>query len=104
MKSLKEPPHERTIPADFRERLQVRATAKQARLVRLKDVYVLGDLAKEAYLAQRDQLTREVATLDVQARGDDRLVSRPATFLASIAGRLGRRDTRTAQLARAATA
>jgi hypothetical protein len=79
--------------------LQVWATAKQAqpvdteaergrqeaRLGRLKDVCVLGDLSKEAYLAQRDQLKRELATLDVQARGDDGRVSRLAIFLASIA-------------------
>jgi hypothetical protein len=84
-----------TIPVDYRERLQAWAAAKQAQpidteaerkrleaqLARLKDVYVLGDLSKEAYLAERERLKRELATLDVQTRGDDRRLSRLATFL-----------------------
>jgi hypothetical protein len=88
-----------TIPADYRERLRAWATAEHTQpvdseagrrrlttqLARLKDVYVLGDLSKEAYLAERERLKRELAMLEAQTHGDDGRLSRLATFLASIA-------------------
>lgn len=69
-----------TIPPDYRERLRLvvssEADAKQAyvetavrrarlerQLARLKDLYLLGDLAKPAYLAERDRVRRDLAAL-----------------------------------------
>jgi hypothetical protein len=80
-------------------RLQSWATAQEAqsldteaerrrltvRLARLKDIYLLGDLSKEAYLAEREQLKREMATLDVLTCGDDGRLSRLVMFLVNIA-------------------
>ena len=88
-----------TIPPDYQERLratvtdevaQATDTAEQrrrieARLSRLRDLYLLGDLPKAAYLAERERLRRELAVLDTADEGDCDRLAGLAELIADVA-------------------
>jgi hypothetical protein len=42
---------------------------RQTWLDRLKDLYMIGDMSKEAYLAERERVKQELAVLTVRDRG-----------------------------------
>lgn len=52
------------------------------RLARLKELYGWGDLNREAYMAERDDLQRELATLDAQEEGQHARLDTLAVLLA----------------------
>src|SRR5262245_15326770 len=57
-----------------------------AQLERLKDLYLLGDITRAAYTAERERVKREVAALDTHAGiGPDARLSRLAELLANVA-------------------
>ena len=88
-----------TIPADYRERLRAYVTHAQPevtdtaaqrrrlenRLERAKELYGWGDRERAAYLAERDGLAREIATLDARETGDNTHLDRLAGLLADAA-------------------
>ena len=87
-----------TIP-NYRERLRTYVAADRAvgddagakrraldaQLGRLKDLYVLGDVPKAQYLAERERIKREVAVLEAQASGADTRLIGLAGLLANVA-------------------
>ncbi len=76
-----------TIPHDWRTRLTeeygqrgddgeevaAKRKATEGRLARLKDLFLLGDIARDAYMAERDRLQKEIADLSprVAPAGND---------------------------------
>jgi site-specific DNA recombinase len=88
-----------TIPADYRERLRAFVAADgqaasdisgqrrrlESQLERLKDLYVLEDITKAQYLAEREKIKRELATLDARATGADTKLAGLAGLLADVA-------------------
>jgi site-specific DNA recombinase len=73
-----------TIPPDYRERLLALVGSEkrpateskgqrpqlEAQLKRLKDLFLMGDIEKAAYLSERDRLKRELALLAVRSTVD----------------------------------
>jgi DNA invertase Pin-like site-specific DNA recombinase len=71
-------PDAREDAAEQRRRLEVQGE-------RLRDLYVLGDLDKGYYLAERERLKRELALLDVRMQGQTARLSSLAGLLANVA-------------------
>jgi DNA invertase Pin-like site-specific DNA recombinase len=71
-------PQEAVPSTDHRRRLQMR-------LDRLKDLYMMGDLSKEAYVAERERLKRELGALNVRDRGRHTQLAALAALLANVA-------------------
>jgi chromosome segregation ATPase len=57
----------------------------ESQLERLKDLYVLEDITKAQYLAEREKIKRELATLDARATGADTRLAGLAGLLADVA-------------------
>ncbi len=88
-----------TIPPDYREQLRAHVEGEQAKrgdaavqrkklaahLVRLKDLYLLGDMTKAAYVAERDRLRRELAALDAAEDGERNRLAGLADLIANVA-------------------
>jgi DNA invertase Pin-like site-specific DNA recombinase len=65
-------------PTDHRRRLQTR-------LDRLKDLFMMGDLSKEAYLAERGRLKQELGALNVRDSSRHTQLAALAALLANVA-------------------
>jgi site-specific DNA recombinase len=87
------------IPPDFQERLRAyvaqeatgardaatQRSRMEAQLARLKDLYVMGDIDRQSYLSERDELQRELALLDARERGNGTRLTGLATILNNVA-------------------
>jgi hypothetical protein len=86
-----------TIPADYQESIlahyegikrayddaAARRARSEARLERLKELYGWGDITKEAYLAEREEVQQELRALDMDSDKSDDL-ARLASFLRDV--------------------
>lgn len=87
------------IPADYQKRLHDAVKQEvtpapdvdgqrrriETQLERLKDVYLLGDIAKDTYLAERERLKRDLAVLHVRQAGQSTRLDGLARLLANVA-------------------
>ena len=89
-----------TIPHNYQVQLRTEAAASdpvaendtaghrrrlEGQLARLRDLFLIGDLERAAYVADRDRLKRELSTLEAQRPRDDQQLVVLERLLADVA-------------------